>query len=105
MRRRILITSLMLAAPLALLSSAPVLAQGAAGFPSKPIKIIVPYNAGSGSDSMSRYYGEVLGKMLGQTFVVENRPGGSGLLAIGMVKQAPTEMATRSCWPACRRWR
>ena len=91
MRRLILITSLMLAAPLALLSSAPVLAQGAAGFPSKPIKIIVPFNAGSGSDSMSRYYGEVLGKMLGQTFVVENRPGGSGLLAIGMVKQAPAD--------------
>ena len=55
MRRLLLITSLMLAAPLALLSSAPVLAQGAAGFPSKPIKIIVPFNAGSGSGWVSRY--------------------------------------------------
>ena len=91
MRRQILITSLMLAASLAALSSSPVLAQGAATYPSKPIKIIVPFNAGSGSDSMSRYYGEVLGKMLGQTFVVENRPGGSGLLAIQMVKQAPAD--------------
>jgi tripartite-type tricarboxylate transporter receptor subunit TctC len=63
----------------------------AAGFPSKPIRIVVPFNAGSGSDSTARVYGEVMSRSLGQPIVVENRPGGSGLLAIQNVKQAPAD--------------
>ncbi len=60
-------------------------------FPSKPIRIIVPFNAGSGSDSASRAYGEVMSRVLGQPVIIENRPGGSGLLAIQLVKQAPAD--------------
>lgn len=63
----------------------------AGGFPSKPIRIVVPFNAGSGSDSASRAYGEVIARLLGQPVVVENRPGGSGLVAIQAVKQAPAD--------------
>lgn len=40
-------------------------AQTAAGFPYKPIKSLVPFTAGSGADTSSRYYGEALGKLLG----------------------------------------
>lgn len=61
------------------------------GFPSKPIRIVVPFNAGSGSDSASRAYAEVIARQLGQPVVVENRPGGSGLVAIQIVKQAPAD--------------
>ena len=76
----------------------------AAGFPSKPIRIVVPFNAGSGSDSAARIYGEVMARSLGQTVVVENRPGGSGLLAIQLVKQAPADgytMFVGSTSPMC----
>jgi tripartite-type tricarboxylate transporter receptor subunit TctC len=62
-----------------------------AAFPSRPIRIYVPFNAGSGSDETARVYGEVLGRLLGQPVVVENRPGGSGLLAIQATRQAPPD--------------
>jgi tripartite-type tricarboxylate transporter receptor subunit TctC len=83
MKRLITTIALALAAPLAF-------AQ-AANFPSKPIRIIVPFNAGSGSDTGARVYGEILSKELGQPVIVENRPGGSGLLTIQAVKAAPAD--------------
>lgn len=83
MKRLITTIALALAAPL-------VVAQ-AANFPSKPIRIIVPFNAGSGSDTGARVYGEILSKELGQPVIVENRPGGSGLLTIQAVKGAPAD--------------
>lgn len=70
---------------------APAAAQSAADFPGKPIRIIVPFNAGSGADETSRVYGDIVSKMLGQPVVVENRPGASGLLAIQAVKSAPAD--------------
>ncbi len=76
-----------LAAALAALP-AQALAQA---FPSKPIKILVPFTAGSGADSSSRFYGEQLGKLLGQTVTVENKPGGSGVVAVQAVRQAPAD--------------
>ena len=67
-------------------------AQGsAAAFPNKQIKILVPFNAGSGADSASRFYGELLGKMFGQQVLVENRPGGSGVVAVQATRQAPAD--------------
>ena len=89
---RVLIPVLMpIAAALAALMSAPVQAQGAASFPSKPVKIIVPFGAGGPADVYARVLAQYLGETLKQPFVVENRPGGSGLLAIQMVKQAPAD--------------
>lgn len=76
----------------------------AAAFPSKPIRIVVPFNAGSGSDSAARLYGEVMGRSLGQPVVIENRPGASGLLAIQNVRQAPADgytMFVGSTSPMC----
>ena len=72
-------------------STAPGAFAQAAAFPSKPIRIIVPFAAGSGADSTSRVYGEVMSRLLGQPVVVENKPGASGLLAIAAVKQAPAD--------------
>ena len=84
-----LLKPLLLAA--SLLSALPALAQTASGFPAKPIKILVPFNAGSGADSSSRFYGEQLGKLFNQTVTVENRPGGSGVIAVQAVRQAPAD--------------
>jgi tripartite-type tricarboxylate transporter receptor subunit TctC len=63
----------------------------AANFPSRPIRIYVPFNAGSGADSSSRVYGEMIGKMFGQQVLVENKPGGSGVLAVQATRQAPAD--------------
>jgi len=80
------------AAAVGLLVCQAALAQGqAAAFPSKPIRIYVPFNAGSGADSSSRFYGEMIGKMFGQQVLVENKPGGSGVLAVQATKQAAAD--------------
>lgn len=62
---------------LALLGSAvPAFAQGA--FPTKPIVSIVPFSAGGGNDILLRLVSKYANKYLGQTLVVENKPGASG---------------------------
>src|ERR1044072_2777780 len=59
---------------------------GAAGaqekYPSKPVKIIVPYAPGGGTDITARLFGDQMKNSLGQQFVVENKPGAFGILAI-----------------------
>ena len=73
-----------------LLAAVPVAAQTAA-FPNKAIKILVPFTAGSGADSTSRFYGEHLAKLFNQTVTVENRPGGSGVVAVQATRQLPAD--------------
>jgi tripartite-type tricarboxylate transporter receptor subunit TctC len=59
-------------------------------WPSKPLRIVVPYPAGGGIDVMSRLIGQQLSQRLGQPVVVDNRPGAGTLLAAEMVaKSAP----------------
>lgn len=83
------IRPLLLAA--ALLVSWPAAAQTAANFPSKPIRVLVPFTAGSGADSSSRFYGEQIGRLFNQTVTVENKPGGSGVVAVQAARQAPAD--------------
>ncbi len=63
-------------------------AQGAAGYPSKPIKFIVPFSAGSATDTVARVIGNKLGADLKQSVVVENVAGGSGVIAAQKVAQS-----------------
>jgi tripartite-type tricarboxylate transporter receptor subunit TctC len=65
---------------IALAAGAPALAQDK--YPSKPVKIIVPYAPGGATDITSRLFGEQLKNLLGQQFVVESKPGAFGILAI-----------------------
>lgn len=67
-------------------ASAPVAA--AEGFPSKPIRLIVPYAAGGGTDAFARLVGQSLSRHAGQPVVVENRPGAAGLVAGAAVANA-----------------
>jgi tripartite-type tricarboxylate transporter receptor subunit TctC len=60
-------------------------------FPSKPIKIIVPYTPGDGPDVIARLIGEKIGQRLGQPVVVDNKPGASAQIGPSMVKQAPPD--------------
>lgn len=61
---------------------------GAQEFPSKPIKIIVPYSAGGGVDSIARIVGRQLSTRLGQPVIVENRPGANANLGADLVAKA-----------------
>lgn len=79
------IAALALAATLASLS---VLAQD---YPTRPIKIISPQAPGSGSDVVARMLAEKAGAELGQAIVVENKPGGNGIVAQGLVAKEPPD--------------
>jgi tripartite-type tricarboxylate transporter receptor subunit TctC len=57
-------------------------------YPTRPITIIVPFAAGSGTDAVTRIIAPHLGSALGQTVVVENRPGANGALAAAYVARA-----------------
>ena len=85
------LTASLLAALPAIAQTQPLPSGQAAAFPNKPIKILVPFNAGSGADSASRVYGEMLGKMFNQQVLVENRPGASGVIAVQATRQAPAD--------------
>ncbi len=68
----------------------------AQAFPTKPIKLMVPYAAGGVSDILGRALAQKLTEILGQTVIVENRGGAAGALGTGLTaKEAPT--ATTSC--------
>jgi len=60
-------------------------------FPSRPLRLIVPLTPGSGSDSVSRFMAERLGKELGQNVVVENKPGAETLIATQALLSAPAD--------------
>jgi len=57
-------------------------------WPSKPIRMIVPFTSGSASDVLGRIVGQRLGEIYGQQFVVDNRPGAGGLIGSELVRQA-----------------
>jgi tripartite-type tricarboxylate transporter receptor subunit TctC len=57
-------------------------AQAQDKYPSKPVRILVPYGPGGATDIVARIVGEHLRDQLGQTFYVENKPGGYGMIAI-----------------------
>src|SRR5438105_1015834 len=63
---------------------------GAQAWPSKPVKIIVPFTAGSATDILARTFGQKLSEMWKQPVVVENHPGAGGTIGAGLVaKSAP----------------
>lgn len=74
---------------LSLLACSAVRAQeSAASFPSKPIRFVVAFAPGGGTDILARLVATYLGKSVGQPVVVENRAGASGLLATDVVVKA-----------------
>ena len=85
MLRRAVAVTLTLALTLA--ATLPALAE----FPDHPLKIIVPYPPGGQTDVVSRWLGEKLQGVLGQTFVVDNKAGAQGVVGLAALKQAPAD--------------
>jgi tripartite-type tricarboxylate transporter receptor subunit TctC len=56
-------------------------AAGAQGYPERAVTFVVPYTAGSQTDSVARLIAQALQERLGQPFLIENKAGGGGLLA------------------------
>ena len=84
------------------LSASGVLAQSAStgsgqAYPAKPIRVIVPFAAGSATDTVARSYAQKFNELLGQTGLVDNRPGANGLIGADAVAKAAPDGYTILC--------
>jgi tripartite-type tricarboxylate transporter receptor subunit TctC len=77
----------------AFLSLAPMAAQ-AQEWPSRPVRIVVPYPAGTGPDIMARMLADKLAKRTSQTFVVDNKPGANAIIGTDNVAKSPPDGST-----------
>ena len=72
----------------AALAAQPSLFAQSAGYPSRPIRLVVPYPPGGGNDDVARILGDQLSRQVGQPVVIDNRAGGSGTIAHTFVARA-----------------
>jgi tripartite-type tricarboxylate transporter receptor subunit TctC len=70
------------------LALVPALAAGADDYPSRPIRLIVPYAAGGGADSVARIVAKRVGETIGQTIVIENRGGAGSIIGTDLVNKS-----------------
>ncbi|MBL8359551.1 MAG: tripartite tricarboxylate transporter substrate binding protein [Rubrivivax sp.] len=84
-------TVLALAAASAVWPTWPARAQGAADYPNKPVRLVVPYAPGGIADLLGRLVAEKLGTMWKQPVVVENRPGAGGHVGAEQVAKGPPD--------------
>ena len=82
--RRALVAAALLAASTAFAQGSP----SAAGYPNKPIRVVVPFAAGSATDQIARAFSAKVQEALGQPLVVDNKPGVNGMLGASEVAKA-----------------
>ena len=78
-------------AALAALAVAAPLAASAQDYPSRPIKLVVPFGPGTTTDIVARIYAEAMGKPLGQAIVVENKSGAGGNIGSDLVAKSAAD--------------
>jgi tripartite-type tricarboxylate transporter receptor subunit TctC len=74
-----------------LMMASPAQAQAPAPWPDRPVRIVVPFAPGAGTDAMGRLVAQKLGELLGGSFVVENRAGASGAIGTQHVANQPPD--------------
>ena len=79
---------LLVLAAVAISAAFATVAIAAEKYPSRPVRMIVPYPPGGGSDLTGRAIGQKLAEALGQTFVIDNRPGATGLIGTVIAAKA-----------------
>ena len=72
----------------------------AQGYPTKPVKIIVAFTPGSATDIIARLVADQFGKSMGQSFIIENKPGAGGILGTEAAKNAPPDGYTLTTCPS-----
>lgn len=87
MKRRLLLGALVSAA----LACAPLVASAQQDYPNRPVNVIVPFSPGGPGDLTARFLASGLQTVLGQPFVVENKPGANGVLAAVAAVKAPAD--------------
>jgi len=75
----------------ALLAAAPSAALAQGGYPSKPVRVVVPSSAGGGTDIVARIIAPRLTERLGQQIVIENRPGAGTMIGIEVAAKSPPD--------------
>ena len=81
----------LIAAAVALLGATATTTTHAQDFPTRPIRLIVPFSAGGPTDVTARAIAQKMGSLLGQQMVVENRTGAGGILGNDLVAKAPAD--------------
>jgi tripartite-type tricarboxylate transporter receptor subunit TctC len=66
-------------------------AEPAGGYPERPVRLLLPFGAGGGSDTIARVIAAKMRDSLGQPMIVENRPGAQGIIAAESVRTAPPD--------------
>ena len=90
-QRRYLITRLISLVVVAGIFTMPLLASAQGAYPNKPIKFVVPYSAGGLPDTVARIFAQRLTEKLGQSVVVDNKPGANGVVAAQTLASSPKD--------------
>ncbi|XAH25274.1 tripartite tricarboxylate transporter substrate binding protein [Xylophilus sp. GW821-FHT01B05] len=67
------------------------LAARAQAYPHRPVRVIIPFPPGGTLDTVGRLLAQKLGEQTGQSFIIENRPGGNGIIGADVVSKAPAD--------------
>ena len=76
---------------LVLLTALTVSASWAQSYPSRPVRVIIPFPPGGTLDAVGRMLAQKLSEQMGQPFVIENKPGGNGIIGADIVAKAPAD--------------
>lgn len=87
--RRQSVLRILATAAIAAVGLGPSVAMASDPYPNRPIRLVVPYPAGGGTDIIGRLVGAQLSQRLGQSVIVDNKPGASGMLGNDIVAKAP----------------